>query len=67
MKKICYFLLIIVIMFNMVACKTETVMLQCDGEKCNNKVEVKVNGKETPNDKWIVFCESCAENDLTDN
>lgn len=66
MKKICLLFLIVALMFSMTACKKKTVILHCDGENCNNTVEVEAGKDETPDEGWVVFCQDCANNVLDD-
>ena len=66
MKKVLVFLLIAVLMLSLAACKTETVTLHCDGENCENSVEVEVKNGNTPDESWVVFCQDCADNVLDD-
>ena len=66
MKKACLSLLVIVLMLCLVACKAETVTLHCDGENCENSVEVEVKNGNTPDESWVVFCQDCADNVLDD-
>lgn len=65
MRKLCLFL-ILICMFSLTACKKETVMLCCDGDNCQNTVEVKVEKKRIPDESWVVFCQECADNVLGD-
>ena len=66
MKKIC--LLIFVCLFStcFTACKNEAVMLDCDGENCENSVEVEAMNDEIPDESWVVFCDNCARTTLKD-
>ena len=66
MKKMYLLLLIGMLMLSMTACKNETVVLDCDGENCSNKVEVEVQEEEKPDEDWVVFCQDCAKNVLND-
>ena len=66
MKKICLLLIIAILALSMIACKAETVTLHCDAEGCENTVEVKVEGENTPDDSWIIFCDDCDDNILAD-
>lgn len=66
MKRVYILFLIVILLFSLAACKTETVTLQCDGENCNNSVEVKVEKDNTPDESWVVFCQDCADNVLHD-
>ncbi len=66
MKRVCILFLIVMFLFSLAACKVETVMLQCDGENCDNTVEVKVETDNTPDESWVVFCQDCADNVLHD-
>ena len=66
MKKVCLFLLVVVLILCLAACKTETVTLHCDGENCENTVEVEVKKGNTPDESWVVFCQDCADNVLDD-
>lgn len=66
MKKVFLFLLVFVLMLCLAACKTETVTLHCDGENCENSVEVEVKKGSTPDESWVVFCQDCADNVLDD-
>lgn len=66
MKKICVIFLIVVLILSLAACKTETVTLHCDGENCENTVEVEVKNGNTPDEGWVVFCQNCADNVLDD-
>lgn len=66
MKRVWLLFMIVILLFSLVACKTETVTLNCDGENCNNTVEVKVDKDNTPDESWVVFCQDCADNVLND-
>lgn len=66
MRKIYLLLLVLVLVLSLSACKTETVTLQCDGENCQNTVEVEVGKDSTPDESWVVFCQDCADNVLDD-
>lgn len=66
MKKIGLFFLLIMLLFCIAACKTETVTLHCDGENCENTVEVEAGKDSTPDEDWVVFCQDCADNVLDD-
>ena len=66
MRKIYLLLLIVVLVLGLAACKTETVTLKCDGEDCQNTVEVEVGKNGTPDESWVVFCQDCADNVLDD-
>lgn len=66
MRKIYLLLLTVVLMLGLVACKKETVTLHCDGENCQNTVEVEVGKDGTPDESWIVFCQDCADSVLDD-
>ena len=66
MKKICFLLLIAVLVCSMTACAAGTVTLHCDGENCANTVEVEYEGDNKPDEQWIIFCETCAKNVLED-
>lgn len=66
MKKICLLFLVLVLAISLAACKTETVTLHCDGENCENTVEMEVEKGNTPDESWIVFCQDCADNVLDD-
>ena len=66
MKKIYLLLLVIVVIVSLVACKTETVLLCCDGGNCQNTVEVEIGKSGTPDESWVVFCQECADSVLED-
>ncbi len=66
MRKICMFFLVLILLLSLVACKSETVTLHCDGENCDNTVEVKVEKDNVPDESWIIFCQDCADNVLDD-
>lgn len=66
MRKICLLLLVVLLVLSLAACKTETVTLKCDGEDCQNTVEVEVGKDSTPDESWVVFCQDCADNVLDD-
>ena len=66
MKRIVLTLLLIVVIISIVSCKNETVGLHCDGDGCENIVEVKIRKDETPDENWVIFCEECAKNELAD-
>lgn len=66
MKKIYLLLLVVLLVLSLAACKTETVTLHCDGENCQNTVEVEVGKDSTPDESWVVFCQDCADNVLDD-
>ncbi|MBQ6997673.1 MAG: hypothetical protein IJN60_04795 [Oscillospiraceae bacterium] len=66
MKKLLVFVTVIVIVLCLSACANETVTLHCDGANCNKTVSVKVTDGEKPDESWVVFCDSCAKNDLAD-
>ena len=66
MKKLYLLLLAVILLLSLVACKSETVKLHCDGENCDNLVEVKVEEDNMPNEDWVVFCQNCAGNVLAD-
>ena len=55
-----------ILTISLAACKTETVTLHCDGENCENTVEVEVEKGSKPDESWIVFCQDCADNVLDD-
>lgn len=66
MKRVCILFLIVILLFSLTACKSETIPLHCDGENCNNMVDIKVEKDNTPDESWVVFCQDCADNDLND-
>ena len=66
MRKIILLLLILAFALGLTACNPETVTLHCDGENCENTVEVRVEGKKAPDESWVVFCQDCANNVLQD-
>lgn len=66
MKKSCLLLLIMMLVLIFAACKTETVTLRCDGENCENTVEMTVGKDSKPDESWVVFCQECASNVLED-
>ena len=66
MRKIYLLLFVAALMLSLVACKSETVTLRCDGESCQNIVEVKIGKDTTPDDSWIIFCQDCADKVLAD-
>ena len=66
MRKICALFLVLILLLSLVACKSETVTLHCDGENCDNSVEVKVENDSVPDESWIIFCQDCADNVLND-
>lgn len=63
MKKIVLVLLIVVTTIFSVACSATTVKLHCDGEGCENTVEVD---EEDANESWVIFCKDCKKNTLDD-
>ena len=66
MKKICMLVLMFVFILNFSACNSETVTLHCDGEDCENTVDVEVEGDNVPDESWVVFCQNCADDVLDD-
>ena len=62
MKKLLSILLVFVLAVGLLACAPEKVMLQCDGEGCENTVPADA-GKD---DSWVIFCEECRDNVLDD-
>ena len=66
MRRICLSFLVLILLLSLVACKSETVTLHCDGENCDNTVEVKVENDSVPDESWIIFCQDCADNVLND-
>ena len=60
MRKIYLMFLFVALVLCLTACG-ETVTLHCDGENCDNTVEVKVEKDKSPDESWVVFCEDCAE------
>ena len=66
MRKICLLIIMVMFLLSLAACKSETVKLHCDGENCDNLVEVKVEKDNIPDEAWVVFCKNCAENVLDD-
>lgn len=66
MRKFCVLFLIAVMAMSMMACTSEKVTLHCDGENCNNTVELDAGYKGAPDESWIVFCQECADNKLSD-
>ena len=66
MRKIYLLFLIVMLVFTFVACKAEKVTLHCDGENCENTVEMTVGEDSKPDESWVVFCQDCASNVLED-
>ena len=66
MRRTTLLLLVLALMFCMAACNPETVTLQCDGENCENTVEVRVEKDRTPDESWVIFCQDCADKVLKD-
>lgn len=66
MKKFSLLVLIVLFLVSLIACKSETVTLHCDGENCTNSVEIKISKDGTPDESWIIFCETCANEQLDD-
>ena len=66
MKKIICLFLVVAFMFSFAACGAETVTLHCDGEGCDNTVELKTGKDSSPDESWIIFCDDCAQNVLKD-
>ena len=66
MNKMCLWFWTVALILSMAACKNETVILHCDGEKCSNTVEVEARKDEIPDEEWVVFCQDCADNVLND-
>lgn len=65
MKKLFFFVLIAILLL-CVGCGTHTATLHCDGENCQNVVEVTVDEEITLDENWVVFCQDCADNILKD-
>ena len=51
---------------SIVACSSEMVTLHCDGDNCENLVEVEISNDTVPDESWIVFCQNCADTMLAD-
>lgn len=66
MSKFKWLFLIAVCVITFAACGSDTVTLHCDGENCDNTVEVKVKKENTPDESWIIFCADCEEKVLSD-
>ena len=65
MKKVYLLLLAVVLVFTMTGCKKK-VVLHCDGENCGSAVEFKVKKDTVADESWVVFCEACAERNLSE-
>ena len=66
MKKTICLILVCLFLTCLTACNPEVVVLDCDGENCENSVEVEAMNDEIPDESWVVFCDDCAETTLKD-
>ena len=66
MRKIGILVILFALALSLSACNSEKVILHCDGENCENTVEMKANKDAKPDESWIVYCKDCADNVLHD-
>lgn len=66
MKKAYIIVLIFTLFISVTGCEEEKIALHCDGENCQNIVDVVVDSSRKPDESWVVFCQDCATSDLAD-
>ena len=61
MRKIFAILLVMILTFGLIACKSESVTLHCDGANCDNVIVVKGEEARKFDDSWLIFCKDCED------
>lgn len=65
MKKGCLILLAVLLTLTMTGCKKK-VVLQCDGQNCQNTVKCRVEKDVNPDESWVALCKDCAAHVVAD-
>ena len=66
MKKFTLAVVALVICLSVIGCGKQKVMVQCDGEDCENMVEVVEKDGVKVDESWVVYCKTCADELLED-